>query len=277
MSIEISQHFITEYTSQVHLAYQARGSKLRKTVRLVTGVNAADYVFQKAGKGSAGKKTRDGKVPLMNAGKSTVKATLEDWYAADYVDELDRIKTSVDEIQVAAQTGANAVGRKADEMLIAKMAGAAQTIAVDGSGLTKAKVLAAFKALNEAEVPDDGQRFAVVGPNQWNELLNLKEFKSSDYVGEEFAWLKGTESRRWLGFVWIMHNSLPLSGGNRTCYLYHKSALGLAEGVEIKAHIDWVPDHASHLVDHCMSAGAVLIDSDGVVGIACDDDAEIAD
>ncbi len=276
MATTVDQHFITEYEALVHLAYQQRGSKLRKTVRLATNVKAAQHVFQKGGRGVAGQKARNGNVPIMNAQSSSVTVTLADWYAAEYVDKLDQLKTNVDELNVAAQTGAYALGRKMDELIIAKMAGAGSTVELGAAGLTKAKVLAAFKALNAAEVPDDGQRFGVVGANQWNELLNIDEFKNSRFVGEEYPWLKGTESRTWLNIVWILSNHLPLSGTTRTCYLYHKSALGLAEGVGVSTtSIDYVPEKASHLANNMMSAGAGLIDSDGVVGIACDDTASV--
>ncbi|MBA4357394.1 MAG: hypothetical protein C0405_06675, partial [Desulfovibrio sp.] len=91
MSTSITNSFIAMYVADVHEAYQQRGSKLRNTVRLKTGVKGATAVFQKNGKGAAGKKTRHGNVPLMNVAHSTVTATLEDWYGADYVDKLDEL------------------------------------------------------------------------------------------------------------------------------------------------------------------------------------------
>jgi hypothetical protein len=275
MAMEIEQHFIVKYEAAVHLAYQQRGSKLRKAVRLVTGVNSAQYKFPKSGRGQAGKKARNGNVPIMGAGSSSVTVTLEDWYAADYVDTLDQAKTNVDELGVIANIGAFAVGRKMDDLIISKAATASKVIPVGATGLTRAKVLEAFAYLNNKDVPDDGQRFAAVGANQWNELLAIEEFKNSDYAGDAFPWLKGAETRVWLGTVWMFHSGLPLASGTRTCFMWHKDSLGLAEGVGIKTHIDWVPEKAAHLVDNIMSAGAALIDSDGVVAIECDDDAAI--
>jgi len=276
MSTSISNSFIAQYVADVHEAYQQRGSKLRGTVRLKAGVTGATAVFQKNGKGAAGKKTRHGNVPLMNVERSTVTATLEDWYGADYVDHLDELKTNTDERLVVANAGAYALGRKVDELLVGKLDQASNVVAEAASGLTKAKVLEAFAMLNGKDVPDDGNRFAVVGAHQWNELLDISEFKSADFAGDRYPWLKGTESRTWLGITWMFHTGLPLSGGTRKCFLYHRSALGLAEGQEVKVFTDWVPEKAAHLVDHLLSAGAVLIDDDGVVEIDCDDDAALA-
>lgn len=276
MSTSISNSFIAQYVADVHEAYQQRGSKLRGTVRLKTNVQGATAVFQKNGKGAAGKKTRHGNVPLMNVAHSSVTATLEDWYGADYVDKLDELKTNTDERLVVANAGAYALGRKVDELIVGRLDTAATVVAEASSGLTKAKILEAFATLNGKDVPDDGNRFAVVGAHQWNELLNINEFKSADFAGDRYPWLKGTESRTWLGITWMFHTGLPLVAGTRKCFLYHRSAVGLAEGQEVKVFTDWVPEKAAHLVDHLLSAGAVLIDDDGVVEIDCDDDAVLA-
>lgn len=273
MSTSIANSFVAMYVADVHQAYQQRGSKLRNTVRLKTGVTGATAVFQKNGKGSAGKKTRHGNVPLMNIDHTSVTATLEDWYGADYVDRLDELKTNTDERLVVANAGAYALGRKIDELILARMAGTGSVVAEGGKGLTKAKILEAFALLNSKDVPDDGSRFAVVGAHQWNELLDISEFKSADFAGDRYPWLKGTESRTWLGITWMFHTGLPLASGTRKCFLYHRSAVGLAEAQNVKVFTDWVPEKAAHLVDHMLSAGACLIDEDGVVQIDCDDDA----
>ena len=276
MSLSIANSFIAMYVADVHEAYQQRGSKLRNTVRLKTGIIGATAVFQKNGKGAAGKKTRHGNVPLMNVAHSTVTATLEDWYGADYVDKLDELRTNTDERLVVANAGAYALGRKIDELILARLDQSANVVAEAGTGLTKAKVLEAFAQLNAKDVPDDGNRFAVVGAHQWNELLDISEFKSADFAGDRYPWLKGTESRTWLGITWMFHTALPLVAGTRKCFLYHRSAVGLAEAQEVKVFTDWVPEKAAHLVDHMLSAGTALIDEDGVVEIDCDDDAALA-
>ncbi len=276
MSMSVSNSFIAQYEADVHQAYQQRGSKLRGTVRLKSGVIGATAVFQKSGRGAAGKKTRHGNVPLMNAEHTSVSATLEDWYGADYIDRLDELKTNIDERLVVANAGAYALGRKVDELIVAKLATAGNVVSEASTGLTKAKILAAFGMLNAADVPDDGDRFAVVGAHQWNELLDISEFKSADFAGDRYPWLKGTESRTWLGITWMFHTGLPLASGTRKCFLYHRGAVGLAEAQEVKVFTDWVPEKAAHLVNHMLSAGAALIDGDGVIEIDCDDDAALA-
>jgi hypothetical protein len=278
MSIDISDAFTVQYLADVKEAYQQTGSKLRSAVRLKTGVVGATCVFQKAGKGVAGKKTRHGNVPLMNADHSSVTATLEDWYGADYVDKLDELKTNIDERMVVANAGAYALGRKVDDLIITVLdSGAGTTDTAATLGLTKARILAGVEKLNADDVPDDGNRFAVLGAHQWNEMLNLTEFKSADFAGTKYPWLKGTEARMWLGITWLFHSGLPLSGGTRKCFLYHKTAIGLAEAQDLKLYTDWVPEKAAYLFDHMISAGAVAIDGTGIYEWQCNDVKAYAD
>ena len=70
--------------------------------------------------------------------------------------------------------------------------------------------------LGEVDVPDDGQRFAVVGWKQWSDLLNIEEFANADYVGDDDLPWKGTQAKRWLGSLWLPHSGLPKLDGVRT-------------------------------------------------------------
>lgn len=275
MSVSISQAFIKQYEADVHIAYQRMGAKLRNTVRSKTSTTGAATVFQKAGTGTAATKSRHGMVPVMNIEHTQVECGLEDYYAGDWLDKLDEIKTNVDERQTLVDAGAYALGRKTDEMILAAAAGATKSVGDYANGLTKPILLAAFESLNAADVPDDGQRFGVVGPHQWNELLNIDEFASSDFASDAFPWLKGTESRKWLGITWMMHTGLPATGAQRDCFLWHKTAIGHAIGAEVQSDITWHGDRAAFFVNNMMSQGAVLIDASGVIKIKVSDAAAI--
>ena len=51
MANTISTAFITQFESEVHLAYQRMGSKLRNTVRTVSNATGNTVRFQKIGTG----------------------------------------------------------------------------------------------------------------------------------------------------------------------------------------------------------------------------------
>ncbi len=270
MSVSIDNVFVKHFEADVHLAYQQTGTKLRSTVRSKSGVVGASTTFQKVGRGTASTKSRHGIVPVMNLNHEPVECLLMDYYAGDWVDSLDELKTNIDERRVVASAGAYALGRKTDELIIAAMQGATANVGDYTSGLTKDLVLSALEILNTNDVPDDGRRFAVVGVHQWNELLSMDEFVSADYVSDT-PLLNGFEARKWLGITWVLHNGLPISENNRDCFIYHASSIGHACGQEVKTDISWHGERAAHFISNSMSQGAVLIDGDGIVRVKCSD------
>lgn len=102
MATSIDQAFIKQFEAEVFTAYQRMGSKLRPTVRSKNNIVGATTVFQKVGKGVASTKSRHGNVPVMNVDHTAVEVTLQDYYAGDWIDKLDELKTNIDERSVIA-------------------------------------------------------------------------------------------------------------------------------------------------------------------------------
>ena len=271
MVATIDQAFVKQFDAEVFEAYQRHGSKLRPTVRVRNDVRGASCVFQKVGTGTAASKARDGLVPVMNVQHSTVECFLQDYYAGDWIDRLDELKVNMDERAVLANAGAYALGRKTDDLIVAALdSGTREAIGTqlgttDTDALTKAKVLLAFEMLGNSDVPDDGNRFAVVGWHQWSDLLQIPEFANTQYIGaDELPW-KGIQAKRWLGALWMPHSGLTKNGSLRYCYFYHRTAIGHAVGSEIATDISWHGDRAAHFVNSMMSQGSVLVNNTGVV------------
>jgi hypothetical protein len=269
MSTTIVNSYSVQYGAEVHQAYQRQGTKLRNTVRTRNNVKGAVTVFQKVGKGTASTKARHGKVPVMNVDHTAVDCQLYDYYAGDWVDRLDELKVEHDERAVLTNAGAYALGRKTDELIIAEL-DKSTNYALDGTTkLDKAKVLEAFEMLGAADVPDDGERFAIVGWKQWSDLMEIDEFANSLYVGQDEMPWKGTQAKKWLGTLWMPHSGLTKAGSVRYCYWYHKTAIGHASGAEVKTELTYHGDRAAWFVNNFMSQGAVLVDAAGVVSMRC--------
>lgn len=274
MSTSIDAAFIKQFEREVHEAYQRQGSKLRNTVRTIANVNGSSAIFQKVGKGTASTKSTHGMVPVMNLNHSNIEVILQDYYAGDWVDRLDELKVNIDERQVIANAGANALGRKTDELIINALNTATTHVINDGNvGLTKDKILSAFQTFGANDVPDDTQRFCVVGWKQWSELLSLDEFVRADYIGQEnLPFATVTQAKMWLGTIFIPHSGLPLGANDiRSCFWYHKTAVGHAAASDVTTDISWHGDRAAHFVNNMMSQGSGLIDQSGIVVIKCDE------
>ena len=237
-----------------------------------TGVVGGATVFQRVGTAAAQTKGRHAMVPVTGLEHSAIEVPLVDFYVGEWIDKLDELKTNIDERQVLPNPGAFALGRKTDELIIDALSSATQTAGAGTNGLTKAKVLQAFEQLGTNDVPDDGQRFAVIGWRQWSDLLDLQEFASAEFVGDDQLPWRGMQAKRWLGTTWLPHSGLPLADGVRSCFWYHKSAVGHAIGQEVTSDVTWHGDRAAHFVANSMSQGAGLIDAAGVIKLPCRED-----
>ena len=265
MASSITNAFITQFEAEVHMAYQRMGSKLKNLVRTVNGVNGSSVKFQKVAKGSANTKARHAEVVAMDLAHSNVSATLTDYYAADYVDKLDELKVNIDERQVIAQSAAYALGRKTDDVIIDVLKGAtsiANNVNSSATGMSLIKAKNMMETFNTNDVPDDNQRYWAVGPKQWSDLLSVDQFSRVEYVGpEQLPFANGMTAKRWMGFLFFVHSGLTVATDRQTL-AFHKSALGLGVGTDVKTEVNYVPEKVSHLITSMISLGAVEIDGD---------------
>jgi hypothetical protein len=263
MANTIDTAFIKQFESEVHIAYQRMGSKLRGTVRTAGNVAGSVVRFQKIGTGSASTKSRNGNITPMELTHTTVEATMTDHYAAEYIDKLDELKTNIDERQAVATSAAAALGRKTDELLYTAMdAGANSTQIHDtSSALEKADLLSLFETFGSANIPEDGNRYLAMHPKGYADLFLINEFASSDFVGEQnLPFAGGMTMKEFLGFK-IFSTSAITAGKNMA---YHTSAVGLGVNADVSTEVNYVPEKASHLATSMMSMGAVVIDDNGV-------------
>ena len=262
MANTIDQAFIKQFETEVHLAYQRMGSKIRNTVR-TSNVTGSTARFQKIGTGAASTKSRNGNVTAMELAHTYAEVTMADYYAAEYIDKLDELKININERQAVAQSAAAALGRKTDELLTTAMdAGANATQIADVSGaLDKADLLTLFQTFGTADIPEDGQRYIAMSPAGFADLFNITEFASSDYVGpQNLPFAGGMTMKEFLGFK--IYSTSAVAGGKN--FAYHTSAVGLGVNADVSTEINYVAEKVSHLATSMMSMGAVVINSNGV-------------
>ena len=262
MANTIDQAFIKQFETEVHMAYQRMGSKLRNTIRS-TNVPGSTARFQKIGTGTASTKSRNGNVTPMELVHTNVEATMSDFYAAEFIDKLDELKTNINERQAVAQSAAAALGRKTDELIITAMdAGANSTQIHDtGSALEKADLLSLFETMGTADVPEDGQRYLAMSPAGYADLFAINEFASSDFVGpQNLPFAGGMTMKEFLGFK-IFSTSAVAGGKN---FAYHTTAVGIGVNSDVQTEVNYVAEKVSHLATSMMSMGAVAIDDNGI-------------
>ena len=262
MANTIDQAFIKQFETEVHMAYQRMGSKLRNTIRS-TNVTGSTARFQKIGTGSASTKSRNGNVTPMELSHTNVEVTMADYYAAEYIDKLDELKTNINERQAVAQSAAAALGRKTDEIITTAMdAGANATQIHDtGSALEKADVLSIFETFGSADIPEDGGRYVAMSPAGFADLYAINEFASADFVGPaNLPFAGGMTMKEFLGFKFF--STSAVAGGKN--FAYHTSAVGIGVNSDVQTEVNYVAEKVSHLATSMMSMGAVAIDANGI-------------
>jgi hypothetical protein len=262
MANTIDTAFIKQFETEVHMAYQRMGSKLRNTVR-TANVTGSTVRFQKIGTAEATTKSRNGNVTPMELAHTNVEATMADFYAAEYIDKLDELKININERQAVAQSAAAALGRKTDSLLITAMdAGANSTqIHNTSSAVEKADLLSVFETFGTANIPEDGQRYIAMHPKGFADLFLITEFASSDFVGDQnLPYAGGMTMKEFLGFK--IFSTSAVAAGKSMCY--HTTAVGLGINSDVQTEVNYVAEKVSHLATSMMSMGAVVIDDNGI-------------
>lgn len=276
----VSTAFITQYEADVHHSFQRTGSKLLNAVMLVRGATGSTVDFPTLGAVTAVQKARHADLTPVNPSHAKQTATMADWYVPIYSDTLDELKSNIDYRRNYARAGAAAIGRKADEIVTDELQNATNTVQEGGTvGLSLAKIRSATETLDANDVPNDGNRWALIGAHQWQELLNIDAFARADYVGDslDLPFASGVRVKQWYGYNWMMFSGLPLvdAGANRACFFFHRDAVGMGINEDIRVRISFVAEKESWLITHRMSMGCTIIDNAGLVLVECDDDATI--
>ena len=103
----IDASFIKHFEADVHTAYQQQGSKLKNTVRSKTNVSGASTTFQVIGTMAATTKTRNAQITSSAVTHAPVECTLTDYYAGEWVDQLDELKVGHDERKALASAASS--------------------------------------------------------------------------------------------------------------------------------------------------------------------------
>jgi len=278
MAISISNAFVTLFDAEVKQAYQA-DAVLRNTVRLRTGVTASTHKFPKIGSGVATARVPQTDVTPLNVTYSQATVTLSDWVAAEYSDIFNQAKVNFDERAELVQVVGKAIGRRADQLIINALANSSSTLTVSNdiggtdSNLNVAKLRRAKSLLDTANVPMD-DRYILIHAANLQSLLSETAVTSTDFNTVK-ALVQG-ELDTFLGFKFVTigdRSEGGLTGGgsgqDRKVWAWHKSAVGMAEGMGIRSEINYIPEKTSWLVASMLSAGAVAIDAGGIVEITC--------
>lgn len=275
MAVGISNAFVQLFDAEVKQAYQSSRA-LAGLTRERTNVEGNQVKFPKIGKGTATVRVPQTDVTPLNVTYSQVTATMSDYIAAEYSDIFSQQKVNFDERRELVQVVGNAIGRRMDQLVIDALNASstsltvATTIGGAGTNMNIEKLIEAKKLLDANNVPSEG-RCMIIHANNLAGMLGETEITSSDFATVK-ALVSG-EVDTFMGFKFVTlgdrdEGGLPIPS-TRTCFAFHKDAMGMGVGMNQKSEINYVPEKTSFLVSSMFSAGAVAIDDEGIVKISC--------
>jgi len=284
MSVQITTAFVEQYSANVQMLSQQKGSRLRRAVseESVRGKNA---FFEQIGTVAARKRpSRHADTPRMDTPHARRRVSLVDYDWADLIDQEDKIRMLIDPTSNYSMAAAWAMGRAQDDAIIEAATGtaytgedgststvlpSAQKIVHGSAGMSLAKLLTAKESLDGNDVDPDIKRYVACTAGQISDLLNTAEIKSSDY--NTVKALAQGQINTFLGFEFIQIQRLGLDGdGNRQVIAWAEDGIKLGVGTNPTAKITERADknHATQ-VFYSMAIGATRMEEDKVVEIAC--------
>jgi hypothetical protein len=287
MSFEVTTAFVQQYTTNVQLLLQQRGSKLREYCSMGSYTGKAAKAVEQIGAVTAQKKTsRHSDTPLISTPHDARWIFPEDFEWADMIDDQDKLRMLIDPTSPYAMNGAYALGRSLDDIIITAALGTAKTgengsndtafatatqqIAVGATGLTVAKLRTAKKILtaNEVDVMNDPLYIAVTA-QQVDDLLGTTEVTSADFNSIK-ALVQG-DIDSFMGFKFVNIERLGLDGSNdRRCFAWAKSGLHVGMWNDINTKITERADKSYATQVYVKGTfGATRTDEKKVVEIIC--------
>jgi hypothetical protein len=254
MSNQITVATVQQYTTNVQLLLQQRGSKLRDAVTMGSYVGKAAKAVEQIGQVTAQKRTsRHADTPLIETPHDARWVFPQDYEWADLIDDQDKLRMLIDPTSPYAINGAYAIGRGIDDEIISAFFGTSKTgengstdtafdtsnqqVGADSSGLTVAKLREAKKILASNEVDlDMDPLYIAVTATQLDNLLATTQVTSSDYNSVKTL----VEGRvdTFMGFKFIHCERLGVDGSsNRRVPAWARSGMHLGMWNDINSRI----------------------------------------
>lgn len=241
MSVQVNTAFVQQYSTNIMMLLQQKGSVLRNSVMSYSFVGKAASMAEQFGSVTPVRnQSRHSDTPLISTphDKRWVYPNDYDW--ADLIDDQDRLRMLIDPAGPYTQAGVMAMGRAMDDEIIAGFFGSnntgengtsatgtlysfnsnSQSVAATvgasaATGLNIAKLRRAKRILMEAYVDvDTDPLYCVISAKQHDDLLNEAQAISLDYNSKPV--LVDGRIMSFMGFNFIVTERIPGGSGFNT-------------------------------------------------------------
>lgn len=293
MSVQIEKSFVQQYSSNVELLLQQKGSLLMPAVRNETQASEFEY-YDQVGATVAQKATgRHADTPLISTPHDRRRVGLVDYDWADLIDKQDKVRTLIDPEGAYTQNAVYAMGRAKDQEILDAFFGtaytgkdgstavafpAAQQVAVNDHtydalsgniGLTVSKLMVARKILLAAYNDPNGEMYVAVTAKLLMDLIQYTQVNSADYNNVK-PLVEGAVTR-YMGLNFIVTEMIPLDGsGYARVPVWVKQGMIMTTGMNTEIDIGPRRDKRNaQQIYVCQSIGATRMQEKMVVEIKC--------
>lgn len=292
MSVNIPEHFAIEYSTNIELLLQQKGSKIRQYIMSGSHVGKQASPVDQFGKVEMQQVSgRFEPIGRVDAAADRRWVLPKDYDLNQLIDSFDKLRLLSDPTSSYVQNAVHAAGRQFDRLIIdaffddAKTGetgatstphGAGQVVAVNfgassNTGLTVAKLREAKRKLMAAEVDVESDPLCcVVTAQQHDNLLAEAQVISTDF-NERPILVEGKLSR-FLGIDFI-HSELLETDSNsyRRVPIFAKSGMYLGLWNEMMSDITQRKDLKGlpYQVYVAMTAGATRLEEEKVIEVKC--------
>ena len=268
MSQFVTTHYVQQYTTNISLLSQQKGSRLAASMTIGMYVGKQGVPVEQFAPTTATKRTT--RYPALTPADTQtdrrwVFPSDYDWN--DLIDSIDKLRMLIDPQSSYVINGTAAMERSKDDEIILAYFGTAQTgqagttavtfpasqqisasegaSAATGMNVEKLKASIQLFLQNEAWSPDSGERFTcVITAKQNRNLMDEVQVINQDYNDEKAVVADGFVMK-WGKVDFVHSERLPVNGSSQTrCPFYTKSGMHLGMWNDISTDVSQRKDLA---------------------------------
>lgn len=266
--------FQKQFRTEMIAGFEQNQSLLRDTVttEVVVKGNEAEFLVADSGGATATTRGVNGMIPARADDNTQTTVTLTEWHDLVRKTRFNIFASQGDQRALMQKTTMGVINRKVDSDIITELnTGTVNTGAAATASLAlaqKSKVI-----LQNADVPWDGNIFALITPAYEAYLMSIDAYASADYVDTKplansgAGWSDAIKPKRWMDVNWIVHPNLPGKGtAAEKCFMYHRSAIGHAADTDGMNTAVGYDDEQDYSFARCsVYMGTQILQNSGVV------------
>lgn len=266
------------YSNEFVTAYEQKQSYLRGMVQTEGEVKGDTFIFILEGAADeAVERGANGLIPYASDNQSSTSCTLKEYHHLAKKTNFNINSSSVPQRTSMQRRGVISINKKTDSLILAQLDA---TTFDTNSGTAAAASLALLSEsvaiMDQNGVPRDGERYGLLTPKAWQQMLKVQQFSSGDYVPDQ-PFMRGTEWRLWNSVKWTVHPFLSGVGTNSAkCFIWHRWSVGHGLNMgEMQTKVGANEEHDYSWARTSAYQGAKAIQVGGIVRIKHNDTAAL--